>query len=93
MSKRPQNPNIDFSKMIDSDEVESIADYARGVMAILNALELTANQVTHPYQDKALNVLQVCLGQMVEEMEGLKPKVDYMGDFMRYETVKHIGGK
>ena len=88
---RPQNPNIDFSKVIDTDDIRYIEEHAKGVIAILNAMELAAEGSIHKYQQQAYYVLQMSLEQLAKDIEELKPNIEYMGDFMRYETIKPFG--
>ena len=81
---RPQNPNIDFEKFINSDDINEKLDAIKGVYNLLGALELSEVEVDR----NAFYALQVALEFGIGQIEELTPKIEYMGDFMRYETIK-----
>jgi len=86
-NNKPQNPNIDFSKVISTDDLDDSLDTIRGVCSLLNALELTNDAGSHPYNKHAYYALQVVLHHGIEELEAFKPRLEYMDNFMRYETI------
>ena len=43
MKIKPQNPNIDFKKFVDSDDIDGRLDVFKGVHNLLIALELSAD--------------------------------------------------
>ena len=81
---RPQNPNIDFRKFINSDDINEKLYAIKGVHKLLGALELSEVEVDR----HAFYALQVALEFGIGQIEELTPKIEYMGDFMRYETIK-----
>ena len=90
---RPQNPNIDFGKFVNSDDINERLDVIKGVHNLLGALELSADAGSNPWDRHAFYALQVALGFGIEQIEELKPNIEYMGDFMRYETALPLEGK
>ena len=84
---KPQNPNIDFSKTVSTDDLDNSLDAIRGVCSLLSALELVNDAGSHKYDKQAYYVLQVILHDSVNEIEAFKPKLEYMDHFMRYETI------
>ena len=85
--KREQNKNIDFDKFVDSDCIDMATDVIKGVHNILNSLELSHDAGKHPYDKYSFYALQIALEHGINEIEALKPGIEYMGDFMRYETI------
>ena len=85
---RPQNPNIDFGKFISEDDINERLDVIKGVHNLLGALELSADAGSNPWDRYAFYALQVALEFGIEQIEELKPNIEYMGNFMRYETIK-----
>ena len=87
MKVKPQNPNIDFKKFVDSDDIDGRLDVFKGVHNLLIALELSADSGFNDWDKHAFYALQVALQSGIEQMEELKSKIEYMGDFMRYDTI------
>ena len=87
MRTKEQNKNIDFSKFVNSDSLEEALDIIKGVHKLLDALEISNEAGTHEYDKNAFFALQIALGHGIDEIEALKPNIEYMGDFMRYETI------
>ena len=87
MKNKEQNNNIDFSRFINSDNLEESLDVIKGVHKLLNALEISNDVGTNEYDKNAFFALQIALQHGIDEIEALKPNIEYMGDFMRYETM------
>ena len=88
MKTKEQNENIDFGKFVNSDSLEESLDVIKGVHKLLNALELSNAAGTNEYDKNAFFALQIALQHGINEIEELKPNIEYMGDFMRYETME-----
>ena len=88
IDKKEQNENIDFEKFVDSDSLEELLDIIKGVHNLLGSLELSNQAGTREYDKNAFSTLQIALQHGIEEIEKLKPDIEYMGNFMRYEMLK-----
>ena len=86
MKTKPQNPNIDFGKFVTPDDIDERLDAIKGVHNLLGSLELSADAGHNKWDKYAYYALQVALSYGIEQLEELKPNIEYMGDFMRYET-------
>ena len=87
MRTKEQNKNIDFGKVVSTDDIDMATDVIKGVCNLLNALELSHDSGTREDDINALYALQVALDYGLNELEELKPNIEYMDDFMRYETI------
>jgi len=87
MKNKKQNPNIDFQRFVASDDIDMATDVIKGVCNLLNAKELSSGSRTQEDDKNALYALQVALQYGIDEIEALKPNIEYMGNFMRYETI------
>jgi len=83
---KPQNPNIDFSRVVSSDDLDNNIDIVKGVCMLLFSLEISCDGGSHEYERYAYLALQKALQHSIENFEALKPNLEYMDDFMRYET-------
>ena len=86
MKTKEQNKNIDFDKFVSTDCIDMSLDVVKGVHNLLNSLELSFDSGTNEWDKNALYALQIALEHGINEIEALKPNIEYMGDFMRYET-------
>ena len=87
MKTKPQNPNIDFGKFVGTDDIDERLDVIKGVHNLLGALELASDSGNNKWDRYAFYALQVALSYGIEQIEELKSNIEYMGDFMRYETI------
>ena len=87
MSTKPQNPNINFDKFVTADDINERLDVIKGIHNLLGSLELSADTGHNKWDKHAFYALQMALSYGIEQMEELKPNIEYMGDFMRYETI------
>jgi len=85
MSDKKQNTNIDFSKFVNSDDLEESLDVFKGVSNLLNALELSYDSGSNEWDKYAFFALNVAVNHGINEIEALKPNIEYMGDYMREE--------
>ncbi len=74
---------IDFNKFVNSDCINEKLDVFKGVHNLLEALEFFTSTGTNEWDSYAFKALQVAMKQGIEEIEALKPSIEYMGDFMR----------
>jgi hypothetical protein len=84
---KQQNEKIDFRRFIDLDEFESVLEPIKGVSHLLSALEGSDETRQELYSKECFNYLQIIIEHSINKLEQLKPRIEYMGDFMRYETV------
>ena len=74
---------IDFSRMLNSEQVDLGLDTIRGVIAILDAMELSAEAGHHGYTRQAFMVLSSVCREAVAGIEKMLPNLDYMEDYIR----------
>jgi len=86
MRTKEQNKNIDFGKVVSTDDIDMATDTIKGVCNLLNALEISHDSGTRNDDKNAFYALQVALDFGLNELEKLKPNIEYMDNFMRYET-------
>ena len=79
MSKK----EIDFSRTIDTDDIDMALDPLKGVAVLLQALELTHEAGHHEYDKYAYLALCNVCHDVIKELEGIKPMLDYMNTKMR----------
>ena len=82
MSKKKE---IDFSKTINTDDINTALDPLRGVVALLQALELSFDGSHHRYDNYAHYVLGMACNEVIKDFEKMNPKIDYMQDKIREE--------
>jgi len=68
---------IDYSKTVDSDELDNTMDHIRGVAAILNTMYISLGG-GGTVDNNAFLVLEHTCHQVLSELEEIKPKLDYM---------------
>ena len=90
MGTQEQNKNIDFGKVVSSDDINAVADVIKGVSYLLSAMEIMESECICEDTTKGLQALQIALDYGIKEIETLKPNIEYMDDFMRYETINSI---
>lgn len=89
-NNKEQNPNIDFGRVVSADDIDMSVDIIKGVSYLLGAMEQLESHSVCKYTTKGLYALQIALTQGIKDIEALKPNIEYMDDFMRYETTtKH----
>ena len=84
--KKEQNKSIDFSRFVSTDDLEESLDVFKGVHNLLNALELADDSGSNKWDKHTYFALQIAVNHGIEELEALKPNIEYMGDFMRREV-------
>jgi hypothetical protein len=73
---------IDYSKTLDSDELDNTMDHIRGVAAILNTMYISLGG-GGTVDNNAFLVLENTCHQALKEFEEMKPKLEYMEREMR----------
>ena len=76
---------IDFSKTINTDDINTALDPLKGVVALLQALELSFDGSHHHYDNYALYVLGMACNEAIKDLEEMKPNIDYMQEKIREE--------
>ncbi len=69
---------IDFSKTIDTDDIDMALDPLKGVTALLQALELSSDAGKHKHHKYAYLALSLVCNSVIDEIEDMKPNIDYM---------------
>jgi hypothetical protein len=85
---KPQNPNIDFSKVVSTDDLDSSIDIIRGVGSLLRALELSADSGSDIDIKCAYYALWRSLDFGIKEIDDLKKNIEYMDNFIMQEIRK-----
>jgi hypothetical protein len=80
------NGKIDFSKTVDSDDIEIALAPLRGVLVLLTALELSADFGENQYQKYAYTALSLLCHETLKEFEKIKLEVDYMQNKIREKS-------
>ena len=80
---------INFNKFVSTDDLEESLDVFKGVHNLLSALELSSDSGSNKWDKHAYFALQVAMQHGINEIEALKPRIDYMGDYMREAAKEH----
>lgn len=73
---------IDYEKTIDPDEIDNLQDEMRAMSCLLDAMA-SGGASEHVYREDALRKLAEMTYSFVGELEALKPKSDYMFEFVK----------
>lgn len=74
---------IDFGKTIDTDDIHMKLDPLKGVVAILQALELTRDMGQHSYDKYAYLALSMVCNAVIKDFEEMAPNIEYMQEKIR----------
>lgn len=74
---------IDFSKTVSVDDIDTALDPLKGVVAILQAMELTHDMGQHRYDKYAYLALSMVCNSVIDDLETMSPNIDYMMEKIR----------
>ena len=74
---------IDFSKTVSVDDIDTALDPLKGVVAILQAMELTHDMGQHRYDKYAYLALGMVCNSVIDDLEAMSPNIDYMMEKIR----------
>ena len=85
--KIQDSKNIDFSKWMSTDDLSEIQDNLKGLQVIQYSLT-DAQRGGGGYEniDLAYDLVGQIIGNIVSDIEALKPKIDYVDSFGRVGT-------
>jgi hypothetical protein len=81
--KMQNNKDIDWLNTVNTDDIDMALDPLKGVTALLQALELAQEVGVHKYEKEGYCALGVLCYAIIDNIESMKPKVEYMDSKMR----------
>ena len=75
--------DIAWSKTLTSDDIDMALDSLKGVTALLQALELSSDAGKHKHDKYAYLALGLVCNSVIDEIEDMKPNIDYMQEKIR----------
>jgi len=75
--------DIDFSKIVNEDDVVDIEDNIKGVIVLLDGLVEAEQRGSHKFQEHSYKALQTVLDNSLNQLNNIKMGIDYMDSKIR----------
>lgn len=83
-TKPKQAEGIDFGKWISEDDLNEVQCNLKGLIAVLQSMSIAEDGGQHKFSAYALDLIAKTISSVDDDIDKLKPDLDYMDDIARY---------